>query len=333
MEKAIVTSDLHIHFYKQFNENGRRLKNGIDYLDYIFRLAHANEIKYILFPGDLMNNMQIIATKVVNAIAECLKRNFTDHPEIKIIAVSGNHDYSERNLLDNPAESALRHLEILFPENFILLDYPYDHETWFVTENNHTIVGIPYYEHSEHFRKTLEKVNEEIFPFKSGEKTYLLMHQTVASGLPIEDTIEATDPLFDGFDFVFNGHIHEAQEVTDKFINVGSPMNRDAGDIGKAKGFWVVDLDDPQETISFKDITDKYPRFIHKTIGEELTEEEKQQYVIWVPPVVTNETAEKEVSDKFRTDLAPKTLLANYADTVLHGKEKEEKLTYIYGLL
>jgi hypothetical protein len=51
-------------------------------------LAHANEIKYILFPGDLMNNMQIIATKVVNAIAECLKRNFTDHPEIKIIAVS-----------------------------------------------------------------------------------------------------------------------------------------------------------------------------------------------------------------------------------------------------
>lgn len=328
-ELAIITSDIHIHTYKNFNENDRRLKNGVDYLDYLFKLADKNKIKYIFLPGDLTNNMQIIATKVVNAIAICLKRNFEDFPGIKIIAISGNHDQVAKNLLEQPSESALTHLQAIFPENFILLD-DMDEDLIFITEHNHIVRGIPYFEHSEHFLKAITNMPSTISTLYNN---FLLMHQTVASGLPIEDDIEATDPLFDKFTMVFNGHIHVNQQITDKFINVGSPLHRDAGDIGKAKGFWIVDLDDPINTISFKDVTTKYPQFIHKTVGEIPTDWEAQQYIIWIPAELPEETSDKERSEKFQTKLSPASLLENYCKEVLSEKDLKDKLAYGLKLL
>ena len=326
-ELAIVTSDIHIHMYRQFNEGGRRLKYGIWYLNYLFRLAEGNKIKYILLPGDLLNNMQVIATKVVNALNKCFSDNFKAHPEIVIIAVSGNHDYADQNLLDASGESALESFATLFPDNFILLDSEFP---IYETLTGNVIYGVPYYEHAEHFRKALEKVCTTA---SSRHNSFLLMHQSVASGLPIDDDIEATNPLFDKFTAVFNGHIHINQQITDKFINVGSPMHRDASDIGQTKGFWLVDLDDPLSTISFKETTEKFPQFIHVPVGEELTEWESQQYVIRVPNTVTDNVAEKQLSEKFRSDLSPKTLLTNYCTEVIPKEEREEKLTFVISLL
>jgi len=323
-EKAIITSDIHIHTYKQFNEGSRRLKNGIDYLDYIFILAHLNGIKVILLPGDLFNNMQIISTAVVNAVIACLNKNFKEFPEIKVFAISGNHDMATKSLLGAPAESALEHLSEIFP-NFGLLDLSPS-----AYYRDICIYGIPYMEHAEHFRAILETINKGVDPTRIN---ILLMHQVVASGLPIEDDIEATDPLFDKFSMVFNGHIHDNQQITDKFINVGAPMHRDAGDIGKQRGFWIVDLDDPVNTISFKDITDRYPQFIHKNVGEELTEEEKKQYVICVPNTVTDDVTEQQLTEKYATNLSPQVLLKNYCEEVLPEQEVKDKLEYGLKLL
>jgi DNA repair exonuclease SbcCD nuclease subunit len=324
MNKALIFSDLHVHFYKQFNENGRRLKNGIAFLDYMFKLADANGINYILMPGDLFNNMQIMATKAVNAVAACLNRNFKEYPEILIIAISGNHDQAEINLIDKPAESALDYLQDIFV-NFCLFD---THGCFGV--NNFRVWGVPYFEHPEHFKLALNNIIKQLDINKTN---ILMMHQSVASGLPIDDDIEATDPLFDPFTFIFNGHIHDGQLVTDKFVNVGAPMHRDGGDVGKQKGFWIVDLDDPVNTISFVDATDKYPQFIHVEQGRPLTEWESQQYVIWQPKPTTDTVKEKELSDKFSTSLAPATILKNYCETVLSAEELEEKLKYGLTLL
>ena len=317
MEKAIVFSDLHVHNYRQFNEGGRRLKNGIAFLDYVFKLAHANDIKILLMPGDLFNNMQIMATKAVNAVAVCLKTNFETYPDIALVAISGNHDQASINLIDNPAESALEYLQAIFPQ-FILLDKHLEfppYKAVFMTENKTVILGIPYFEHKEHFKKALETIIQN--DVAQGFNTILMMHQTVGSGLPIEDDIEPTDPLFDNFSLVLNGHIHNCEQLTDKFINVGSPMHRDAGDIGKQKGFWIVDLDDPQATISFKDITDRFPVFIHKTVGEELTEWESQQYVIFQPAPVADSVKDAKLAEKFSTNLAPAEILTNYCNEVV----------------
>ena len=320
MEKALIFSDLHVHNYKQFNEDGRRLKNGIAFLDYIFKLADANKIKYILFPGDLFNNMQIMATKAVNAVAVCFKRNFDLHPDITMISISGNHDFAEVNLLDKPAESALEYLQNVFPQ-FCL----FDEVRGFMVGDHYTISGIPYFEHPEHFRLALKEKGSQMV---SGKNNILLMHQTVGSGLPIEDDITPKDPLFDPFTLILNGHIHNCEQLTDRFINVGSPMHRDAGDIGKQKGFWIVDLDNPVETIAFKDITSKYPNFIHKTQGETLTEWESQQYVIWQPAPIADSVKDQKLAEKFSTNLAPTKILENYCAEVLSKEELKDKLAY-----
>ena len=328
MEKAIVFSDLHIHLYKAFNEGNRRLKNGIAFLDYIFTLAHTNGIKYLLMPGDLANNMQIISTKVVNAITTCLNNNFEQYPEIILIAVSGNHDQATVNLIDTPAESILEYLAEVFP-NFILLDYSDVSE--YITEGKNRISGISYFEHQEHFQAALTIVSNRTDPNR-GNVT-LLMHQTVGSGLPIEDTIEPDDPLFNNFSLVLNGHIHTCEQLTDKFINVGNPQARDAGDIGKKKGFWIVDLDDPQATISFKDISDKYPQFLYKTVGEPLTDWEKEQYVIFQPAVTAENTSDNLRNEKFSNTLQPTEILENYCNETLPKEEIKDKLAYGIKLL
>lgn len=316
-ELAIVTSDIHIHKYKQFNEDNRRLKNGIAYLDYIFNFASVNAINYILLPGDLYNLMQIVSTEAEDAIVMCLQKNFNRYPLIRIVAISGNHDQANKNLLDTPATSALQHLAIVF-DSFYLLD----NIRPFITQRGNYIYGIPYYEYPEHFKTVLAGIRETVQRTVSpSNRMYLLMHQVVASGLPIEDHIEPDDPLFANFDTVFNGHIHDGGEITDKFINVGSPMHRDLGDLGKRKGFWVLDLDDPS-SVSFKDITDKFPQFIRKTEGQLLTEWEAQQYVVWTPPISTK--YQKERVSNFLTNLTPETLMRNYAE---QAKLNEETLS------
>lgn len=319
MELAIVTSDIHIHKYKQFNENNRRLKNGIAYLDHLFSFANVNAIKYILLPGDLYNLMQIISTEAEDAIVACLKKNFKKYPDILIVAISGNHDQATKNLIDQAEVSALQHLATVF-DNFILLN---SHYPTFKTDHGNYIFGISYYEHPEHFRKALEPMSSTLDAMEH-PRAYLLMHQVVASGLPIEDHIQPDDPLFNDFEMVFNGHIHDGGEITDKFINVGSPMHRDLGDLGKKKGYWVVDLDDPN-SIGFKNITDKFPQFIRKEEGTELTEWEKQQYVVWAPRMLPTTLKEKEMLTNFRTDLLPETIVRNYA---IAAKLDEEALNY-----
>ena len=323
-ELAIVTSDIHIHKYKQFNQDNRRLNNGIAYLDYLFNFASVNAINYILLPGDLYNLMQIMATEAEDAIVMCLQKNFKRYPLIQIVAISGNHDQANKNLLDTPATSALQHLAIVF-DNFYLLD----NGRSFTTQNGNKIYGIPYYEYPEHFKKILSGLDDAIQRQSPSDKFYLLMHQVVASGLPIEDHIEPTDCLFNNFDMVFNGHIHDGGEITDRLINVGSPMHRDLGDLGKRKGFWVLDLDDTN-TVSFKDITDKFPQFIRKTEGSDLNEWESQQYVVWTPVVNTKTLKEREMLSNFRTDLAPETIIRNYA---LAAKLNEETTNYALKLV
>lgn len=326
MEKALIFSDIHIHFYKQFNENGRRMQSGIAFINYLFKLADANGISYILFAGDLHNNMQIIATKVVKALAACFQANFTAYPNIKFICISGNHDFADKNLIDAPGDSAMDYLAAVF-ENFILLQ----HYSQYHTLRGNVITGVPYYNYPEHFRKALELAGN--VACSPGSNVFLLMHQSVASGLPIDDDIMCTDTLFNPFTMVFNGHIHTNKQVADFFINVGSPMHRDAGDVGQRRGFWIVDLDEPLETISFMDITDKYPQFIHKFVGEELSEWEQQQYVIWVQNPKMENSKDQEITEKFNTSLAPKAILENYCREVLSKDEFKEKLAYGLTLL
>lgn len=324
---ALVVSDLHAHKYGKFNVDNQRLGNIIRLIDYLFAYAAKNSINYIIFCGDLYNTMQNISTEVETALIKCFGRNFKSFPNIQWIAISGNHDYATKNLIDAPAVSALEHLADIFPNIWLR-----DQNDAMDIEGKIKIHGIPHFEYPEHFRLAL---NFTLLAHEEGFKNILMMHQQVGMGHGlVKDDIDPSDPLFSKFDMVLNGHIHEFKAVHDSFINVGSPIHRDAGDAGVGKGFIVMDLEDL--SWGFVDITTMFPQFIHKNVGEELTEDEKQQYVIWVPPAYAETAEEAKVVEDFNTTVKPAELLRNFINTVateddlgyLNLKTKEELVEF-----
>jgi hypothetical protein len=107
--------------------------------------------------------------------------------------------------------------------------------------------------------------------------------------------------------------------VTDKFINVGAPIQRDLSDVGINKGFWIFDFETPEVAPIFWDMTDKYPQFIRKPFGEAVTEWESKQYIFWYQPEVKKKTTTKFDSSKFISNLSAIELITNYCDEVIPG--------------
>lgn len=314
-------SDLHIHNYQQFDKQGSRLANCLDVLRLVFKFAHKNGIEFILFSGDLYDNQKALPTEVVNMVVETFAKMFATYTGVKFIAISGNHDHASKNLLKKPAITALSHLDLMF-DNFILID----NEVYPLDDNEELcVVGVPYYEYAEDYHQALADTLAETTDYS---QKILLCHQT-PSGLNNPNIPFDTDvhnELYEGFDLVLNGHIHAFQEITPKFINVGSPLHRDLGDLGVDKGFLVIDTEALGEAKFYKFISTKgkYPEFelIKLKEGEELKRDDFN-YLILIREVKQSMTLDVNV-EEFGGGLTDENLLRNYWKKV----SKDESLLF-----
>ena len=316
----LAFSDLHFHKYKQFNQDNRRIHSMQDFLRYLFKLADKNGIDTIYFSGDMFNNMEIVYTEAITYIFSTVKCLFDQYPNITIIAISGNHDHATRNTIDNPATSALEMLTV-FP-NFHLIDDTMTGDavgeigTW----------GIPYYDKPEEFDVALNKmvIDAKGCDYKA---KVLLMHQIMGLGISmVDDDIDPKDPRFDVFDYVLNGHIHGHSYFGNGVFNVGSPMHRDASDIGIAKGILALNPLQKDEW-QFMDLTDKFPQIVRKHIGDETTEWENDQYILWSPPPVEISEEDVDIREKFtHTDHSKGDLIGNFMDVKKVPKDIEASI-------
>ena len=306
---AIAFSDLHIHNYKQFSNT--RLDNTILALRKIFETADKNGAKYILFEGDLYNQQVNIPVIVSDALKEEFLYLEKTYPNILFIAISGNHDQATKNTYEKSGITALTELDRLF-KNFILID----NDTFAIGENIE-IHGLPYYEYKEHFSKALDEI--EIYNDKIN---ILLTHQTPTfenSVIPVD--IDIADERLQKFDLILNGHIHKHEVLSENFINVGSTIPRDKDDVGVEKGFLAINLENPKEYI-FKSLSNDFPQVLIKEEGEELTDWEKEQYIMWQAKLVQDDTITLDVN-KFESTLSNKVLLANYLEAIGESKRLE----------
>lgn len=241
--KFLVFSDLHIHNYKKFDVEGSRLENCLKVLVDVFEYASINKISKILFAGDLYDQQKSIPAEVINATIETFQHCFIKYPGIQFIAISGNHDHSSKNTSEHSAITALTHLNNVFGD-FMLID-----DTYWSMGNGIRVYGTPYYSHSKDFELAKPGVD-------SSGIQLLLIHQTPKhSNEMIPYDCDAED--FEDFDFVFCGHIHKHERVTDNFVIVGSPLHRDLGDEGQDKGFLVFDTD----VMDYERVILNYPKF------------------------------------------------------------------------
>ena len=308
--KALVFGDIHVHNYATFNnKENRRLENTLKAIRYIFKHADKVGAEYILFVGDLYNQQGFLPTLVVNRTVETFKTLFDRYKNIKLVAITGNHDLASKQVKGKKAVSALGHLDSLF-ENFKLIDnkvYSIEVEKGCFTE----IHGIPYFDYSEHFSQVLDSCK---ICNLQGSKNILLTHQmsTDFGNSMINTDIDFTDDRFKQFDMVFNGHVHLHQELAKNFINVGSPLPRDVDDIGVDKGFIEFDLENPKNW-EFISLTNLFPQIIIKTVGEELTAWDKLQYIKEIPAVI--EDIEEEIKfEDYSSNKKPSEILTNYCN-------------------
>ena len=144
---ASIFSDWHIHDYKRFNTNSSRLSNCIRVLFDIAKFNREKGIKTILFAGDLYDTQKALLTNVVNETVKAFKMFELHYPEQTIYAITGNHDQSTKNLLENPSISALTHISAIC-KNFVVIDNKH-----YEIEDGILLHGIPYYEYKEHFNE------------------------------------------------------------------------------------------------------------------------------------------------------------------------------------
>ena len=312
--KIAIYSDIQIHNYKSFGSGTSRLDNCLRCLEEIYERSHAMGIELILFAGDMHDTFGVITVQTLNKTVEAWLRIAKKYPKIVTLAISGNHDMASKNLLGSPCVSVLDYISNLIPSNFRIIDNACIH--W----DNVTVAGVPYYEYKEHFATMLadassnaQLVREQL----NRDNIILLTHQTpkgIGNDMIPADTNPA-DPEYKAFDFVFNGHIHKHQQITTNYWNVGSPLHRDAGDIGQEKGFLVLDLDTNKVS---RVILTGYPEF--KRISATDTPDPNHFNVVELVEDVA-QIASHDV-ERFDTSLSNASIMENYWQEV-DGKDKE----------
>lgn len=313
--KFTAITDIHLHNYKKFDKNGSRLNNCLNVIIDVFEYNHNNDIDITLFPGDLFDSEKLLPTVVVNKTIRLFRDMFKKYPEQKWICISGNHDYATKNLPDSPAETALKHLSIIFEDRFYLIDNQH-----YIFSDSYLeglpVYGIPYYEYKEHFIDSLITMNKNI---GSNRPRILMIHQTPEHSNPnIPFDISPRDPLFDDFDLILCGHIHKRERLSNKFWLVGSPLHKSLEDEGQEKGFMVFDTDDIENPEFI--YLNHYPHFRRSSDPDDL-DGDSGDYII---PIVEIEETESDIDEsKFSTSLKHSTLVENYYNEV-DGEDNEK---------
>ncbi len=309
--KFIVASDLHIHKYKSFNQNNRRLDNLIRLVHKLWDMANMRGAT-LLIAGDIFNNMQLIQTEVVVATLNAFRENANMYPDVDCIIISGNHDFAQKNFFDKPAVSGVQALDGLANNISII-----DNGEWDM-HNTH-VFGLPYYEYKEDLVKALTELSNKA-NFTKGKKI-LLMHQSIGFGNDlVPDDIDPEDNLFAYFDMVFNGHIHTGSKINDGFYNVGSPIHRDANDIGKVKGVIFYDTDKGVERIELPG----YPQYRYLPAGQTCPDEWLGDYVLDLPVEIEVAPEEQEIREGFdHTRNSRGNLINNYINIKMVSEEPE----------
>lgn len=320
--KAMIFSDWHVHNYKLHGANVDRLDNCLSVLDELGKYCSSGHIDTIYFAGDLFDTHKALLTIVVNKTAEAFTKFFKEYPDVRFVAITGNHDQSTKNLLGSEAVSALTHLATFFPDNFILID-----NDIIVAEDGVFMAGIPYYEYPEHFKQRLKEIADRVRDLKitnPDARYYLMIHQTpkgIGNDM-IPHDCNPKDEDFDEFDLVFCGHIHKRQQLTHKFYVVGSPIHRDAGDKGEKKGFYIFNQLNPEKIKHF--YLAGFPEFEEK-YEDEVTEDDlknSNKFLITKVRLDTIEHIKEAKVDEFASDLEATDLITNYWNEV-DGKDED----------
>lgn len=266
---AIASADWHIHKFQAFDKDGSRLKWAIKAAEEI--MLKALELKVpLLFAGDLIHSPKNIETET-NIEVQSLFRYKT-----QVIAISGNHDFCQRNGFDFVSPS---HLDAIQGANMTTLDHAMHGWDW----GNFVIWGIDYMNNDLDLKKAIEHIRPSTNNFKNKTKILMLHSDLPGAKTPegfilkeAEHIPHDLDKFFKNWDLVLCGHIHSPQKLGSKTYMLGCPIQQNEANIGRQYGYWKIFIDG---TVKFVPM-DNYPKFIRLKEGEKPIENSIDYYIM-----------------------------------------------------
>lgn len=262
---AISCSDSHSANWKQFNDEGQRLKVYKKAWEEVIKLSLDYGVP-ILFSGDLndhpkyMDNVVMDVQSKIMVTLRVAKR--------KIIGINGNHDFCTKSSYKNMALGYLHHLDRMgAPVQCI--DYKFI-DVGIGTLNKPESIrvhGIPYINGNIDFKEALENAKSHI---KKGVNNILLIHTDLPGAVePDGKEIGSCENIskynvFKDFDLVLSGHIHKHQKLHKNVYMVGSMMQQRRSDAGTQMGYCLI-----YDDMSVEHVPLKLPEFKYYDFGTE----------------------------------------------------------------
>lgn len=309
--KILISSDWHIHNYREFDEDGSRMGNILKSIEDQFIYATNNDIETIVCGGDMVHQQRNTPIKVTLEIIKFFTRMFKDHPTVTMYGITGNHDLGEKAVLGSYENltSWAWIMDSIF-EGFICFDG--SSVTVYEGTSSCNLVGIPYLEFKEDFSKALDIASEYGVTVP---RPILFIHQTPhLPNLNIPMDTDPNDTRYDVFDHVFCGHIHKRMELNNKFTLIGTPIQHgfDEGGLHVKNGFIVYD------TIT-KDkvwINTDYPKFVEIKEGQA---EPSNCYIRVLPTFKGSSAIAPAQREKFANTTKREDILKAYYDAEGEG--------------
>lgn len=309
MPKALLFTDLHIHSHK---DSVDRLQDCLKILNWVFEQATENKVDHVLFLGDLFHDRSKIDVLVYLRTFEAFMQNMiSNKPAFDMWLLIGNHDMYHKEKWDVNSVKPLTAI----PNVHI------------VAEPSTINIGgldIDFCPHTENPIRELEKLKKG----RSKESLRLLLGHMAVHGAKLNklygtksdvlveydnDMVAVGVECFTGWEQVFLGHYHGAQELNEHVEYIGSPLQLTFGEAFEDKHIVILDL----ETLEKKYINNTFsPKHYILPPSEIQSYDLKDNFV----RIVMDGMSAKELVD-LRKEIVDKHHVAS-----LDFKQKERKV-------
>lgn len=230
--KILIYSDIHIHKHKK---NEERLKDCLDVQKWIFETAIDRDIKNIVFCGDLFHERQRIDVQTYQLTFELFEKYCKD---IKVYMLLGNHDMYHKSSWGISSMIPLQSISMISIVNSPCI----------IKIANYPVCFLPYIEDPINALRELPRPsgNKILFSHLAIDGAILNSASNTTADVPIEhdgDMIKVDTNILKGWDHVFLGHYHHAQQLSKSIEYIGSPLQLSFGEAFSDKHIIQFDLE------------------------------------------------------------------------------------------
>lgn len=231
MSNILLFSDIHIASHKG---SSKRLEDCLKTLEWVLTTATDNNIKHVVFCGDLFQERQKIQVLAYHNTYRILKK----FPELQIYLLLGNHDlwyYEKWDVSSVFPLEALPNVNVIGDIKTINIagldiDFlPFTHDPLTVIK--------------ERFSEKSKVLCAHI----AVDGATLNFHHRTKSEVSIEfenDMVSVGVDMFDGWDKVFLGHYHGAQKLNHFVEYIGSPLELTFNEAFQKKHICILNTED-----------------------------------------------------------------------------------------